>query len=406
MSSIGHRGLAALALALLAQTAAIAAPYNLVSENTVTIALPIGDLKLTESVIQDGPLPINRFRMHRLRRQNFSSRGTILLLPALGNNFNGYLTGDGGDITKSFAGYFARLGYEVWGYSPRETGILTGQCGAGLDCTPTLQWSMQTVVNDVTFIRGKIAAVSPGKAPVIGGLSLGAITSLAVVNEHPKDYAGLLAWEGSLVTADPAVRAHNQAFCTQFDGLVAAGIPVDDQSLPFVKLVNQFALGSPNGPFVIPVPGFPPGLTNLQAWTLILSTPNPVAPSPRPGFITAAGDFTTGTLFNSDPARLSANIAAFNDVTANRTVRDMYCSLAGVETAYSSKLSKFKAPVMIVQAGLGFGPVMDELPANLGSTSVTVRNNHNFGHVDHLGSPNHLFDLELPIAQWLKQVLD
>jgi len=406
MSILRSWNLAVIGLAVLAPIAGWAAPHTLISENTTVIPTIIGELRLTESVIQDGPLAINRFRMHRLRRPHIIPRGSILLLPGLGNNFNGYLTGDGGDVTKSFAGYLARLGYDVFGYSPRETGIASGACAAGLDCTPALQWSMQTVVDDVTFIRGKMGSLSPGRRPVIAGFSLGAMTALAVVNQHPKDYAGLLAWEGSLVTDDPANRAHAQGFCTQFEGMVAAGVAVEDQTLPFVKTVNQFALGSPNGPFVLPVPGFPPGLTNRQALLLILTTPNPVAPSPRPGFITAAGDFMAGTLDHSDLARLQANIAAFNDVTANRVTRDMYCSLAGNAPQYSSDLSKFKAPVLILQAGLGFGSIMDELPSKLGSTAVTSHWIHNYGHVDHLGSTNHLFVLEGRVAKWLQGVFD
>lgn len=61
---------------------------------------------------------------------------------------------------------------------------------------------------------------------------------------------------------------------------------------------------------------------------------------------------------------------------------------------------------MIVRAGMGFGSIMDELPGKVGSTSVNLRSINNFGHVDHLGSPNHLFQLELPVSQWLKQVFD
>lgn len=72
------------------------------------------------------------------------------------------------------------------------------------------------------------------------------------------------------------------------------------------------------------------------------------------------------------------------------------CSLAGTETTYSATLSQFKAPVIIIKAGASFGSIMDELPANSGSTSVTFLPIHNFAHVDHLGSPNHLFLLELP----------
>lgn len=379
--------------------------YQTISETMAAFPLPLGELQLTERVVQDGPLAINRFRMHRLRRPGVPNRGGVLLLPALGNNFGGYLTSEDGNVANSFAGFLARLGYDVWGYSPRETGITPGACGAALDCTPALGWSLQTVVDDAGYIRGEIKKEQPGKDPVVGGLSLGAISALAVVNAKPKDYAGLLAWEGSLVTDDPAVRAHNLPFCQQFTGLVNAGIAVDDQTLPFVKLVAQLAQAAPNDPFAIPVPGFPPGLTNRQAFLLILTTPNPVAPSPRPGFITAAGDFASGQLFHSDEARLATNIAAFNDVTANRVGQDFYCGLAGVDSKYTANLKQFKGPVMIIKAGAGFGAILDELPGKLGSNLVTVTENPTFGHVDHFGAWNHLFVLELPVAAWLGGVL-
>jgi pimeloyl-ACP methyl ester carboxylesterase len=263
---------------------------------------------------------------------------------------------------------------------------------------------MQTIVEDAGFIRGRIRAIYGKKLPAVGGLSMGAISALAVVNAHPGEYAGLLAWEGSHVTGDAAVQAHTLPFCNQLNGLVAAGVAVDDQSLPFVKQVAELARTAPNAPFAIPVPGFPPGLTNQQALVFVLSTPNPFAPSPRPGFLSAAGDVGSGQFLFSETERLTGSIARFNDVTANRVVRDLYCSLAGVETAYSSKLAKYKGPVMIIKAGLGFGSVMDELPAKLGSTAVTFAQMHNFGHIDHLGAGNHLFLLELPVAQWLQQV--
>jgi pimeloyl-ACP methyl ester carboxylesterase len=378
-----------------------ASDYQVISENTKSIDLFIGELWLTDTVVQDGPETINRFTMYRLRRPYVPHRGAILLLPSLGNNFDMYLFHEDGDITKSFAAFFARLGYDVWGYSPRTTGISAGDCAGGLDCSEVLDWGLQTVIDDVTFVRSEMELVSPGESPVIGGLSLGAMTAIAVVNEHPADYAGLLAWEGSLVTDDPATQAHNQVFCDQFTALVGAGVAVDDQSLPFVKLVAQLAQATPDDPFVIPVPGFPPSLTNHQAFVFILSTPNPIAPSPRSGFITAAGDVFADELTFSDEDRLFANIAVFNDVTSNRVGRDFYCSLAGVETSYTSNLASFTAPTLIIRAGQGFGPIMDELPGKLGSTSIEFLSNDDYAHVDHLGTPAHLFVLELPIAQWL-----
>lgn len=243
--------------------------------------------------------------------------------------------------------------------------------------------------------------MSPGKRLVIGGLSLGAISALAVVNQHPTTYAGLLAWEGSLVTDDPAVRAHNLPFCNQFTAIVGAGVAVDDQTLPFVKLVTQLAQAAPDAPFVIPVPGLPPGLTNHQAFVLILATLNPIAPSPRSGFILAAGDVAGDQLFFSEEARLFANITVFDDVTSNRVGRDLYCSLAGVETAYGSNLASFKAPALIIKAGQGFGSIMDELAGKLGSTSIVFHSASQFGHVDHLGSAGHWSILEGRVAQWL-----
>lgn len=393
--------LIALAMVALASVEAGAASYHVVDQHTTSIDLPLGQLQLTDTVVQEGPLAINRFTVHRLRRPFVPPRGTLLLLPSNGNSFRQYLFHEDGEVTRSFAAFFARLGYDVWGYSPRTTGIAAGACGTTLDCSPALGWGLQTIVDDVTFIRSKIKAVSPRARPIVGGLSLGAISGLAVVNQHPGDYGGLIAWEGSVVTDNPAIRAYNLPFCNQFSALVAAGVAVDEQTSPFVKLVAQLAQAAPDDPFVIPVPGFPPGLTNHRAFVLVLSTPNPFAPAPRPGFITAAGDVATDQLFFSDDARLMANIALFDDVTSNRLGRDLYCSLAGVETAHSAHLASFTAPTLIIKAGLGFGSVMDELAGKLGSTSVVVHGMDAFGHVDHLGAANHWSILETVIAGWL-----
>jgi pimeloyl-ACP methyl ester carboxylesterase len=395
-----------LAVVVLPSIEARASDYHVVSEQTVVYDLPLGKLRLTETLVQDGPQAINRFTMHRLRRPLFPHRGTLLLLPSLGNNFGMYLVHESGDVTRSFAAVFARLGYDVWGYSPRTSLLSAGQCGVALDCSAALGWSVQTIVDDVAFVRSRIQAASPGERPVIGGISLGAVAALAVVNQQPAKYAGLLAIEGSLITDDPVIRAHNQGFCAQFTALVNAGVAVDDQTLPFVKLVTQLAQVAPDDPFVIPVPGFPPGLTNHQAFVLILSVPNPIAPSPRPGFISAAGDVATDQLFYSDEARLAANIAVFDDVTANRVSVDLHCGLAGVDTTHTSNLASFTAPTLIIKAGQGFGSVMDELPGKLGSTSVVFHSREEFAHIDHFGSPAHAFFLEGPILQWLHDHVD
>jgi pimeloyl-ACP methyl ester carboxylesterase len=359
---------------------------------------------LTETVVQHGPEAINRFKMHRLRRPNFPRRGVLLLLPSLGNSFDMYLVNEDGHVQNSFAAVYARAGIEVWGFSPRTTFLNAGDCAGPMNCSPVLNWNLQTIVDDVTYIRSRIATAAPGHKPAIGGLSMGAAAGIAVVNAHPNDYAALLAWEGSLVTENAAYQAHALNFCNQFSGMVGAGLAVDDQSLPLVKQVAQLAEAAPNAPFAIPIPGFPPGLTNYQALVLILSTPNPIAPSPRPGFISAAGDVMNGTFTYAAPDRVFASVAAFDEVTSNAATRDLYCSLAGVDTAHTSNLQNFTKPVMIIKGGQGFGPIMDELPGKLGSTSVTTIGLDGYGHVDHSLSPNHWFVLELPVGLWLEQV--
>jgi len=385
---------------------AAASNYQVISETNTLIDIPLGKLQLTETVVQDGPETINRFKMHRLRRLILPRRGVLLLLPSLGNNFSMYLVHESGDLRNSFAAVYARAGIEVWGYTPRSSLLKAGDCAGPVNCAPALNWNLQTTVNDVTYIRSRIAALAPGGKPVVGGLSMGAAAGIAVVNQHPNDYAALLAWEGSLVTDNPVFRAHALNFCNQFGGALGAGVAVDDQSLPLVKQVAQLAQAAPNAAFPIPIPGFPPGLTNLQALVLILSTPNPIAPSPRPGFISAAGDFVAGTFTYASLNRVFANLAVFDDVTANGVMRDLYCSLAGADTTHTSSLQNFTGPVLVIKGGQGFGSIMDELPGKLGSTSVTVKRFEGYGHVDHLLSPNHWFVLELPVGLWLEQVLD
>src|ERR1044071_1500101 len=166
----------------------------------------------------------------------------------------------GGDYSKSFAGFFARRGFDVWGYSQRVQGLTAGQCESGaVDCTTTGGWGMQTILDDVAFIRQQIAAAHPGEKPVVGGLSLGSIASVAAINQDPEAYAGALLIEGALYTSNPAARAITAGFCAAFDGALAAGVYYDGQQGPGFKLISFLAETAPNDPS--PIPAFA-GLSN------------------------------------------------------------------------------------------------------------------------------------------------
>ncbi|HJQ30906.1 MAG TPA: alpha/beta hydrolase [Pyrinomonadaceae bacterium] len=367
--------------------------------NTETSS-PAPGLTKTVTTVQEGTNTLDRFRVTRLfKNSQASSRGTLLLLPPLGSGFQNYEVGDGGDYERSFAGFFARRGFDVWGYSQRVQGLTAGQCESGaVDCSPMANWGMQTILDDVAYIRQQIAAAHPGEKPYVGGLSLGSIVTVAAINQNPEAYAGAIMLEGSLYTENPETRAINAGFCAAFDGLLAAGVYYDGQNGPGFKLLSHLAEVAPNDP--TPLPGFPPGFTNHRAWVAFMSAP-PVGPvTPRPGYYFLKGSVAEDRLFYADEALVHANIAQFVDYTATRTIRDVSCSLAG-ERTYSNNLESFDGPVLMIAGGHGFGPEMLETKALMTNADVTVNYKEDYGHVDHVFSTNHLQEVEHPVLAWL-----
>jgi pimeloyl-ACP methyl ester carboxylesterase len=259
-----QRALVIIALLICAR-ASYAQSYQIVGAQTSTVA---GDLKKTVTTVQVGTNPLDRFLISRVAKngQGHPHRGTLLLLPPLGSGFQNYEVGDGGDYGKSFAGFFARRGFDVWGYSQRVQGLTSGQCESGaIDCSAMAGWGMQTILDDVAFIRQQIEAAHPGEKPVVGGLSLGSIATVAVIDASPQDYAGALMLEGTLYTANPETRAINAGFCSAFDGLLSAGVFYDGQNTPGFKLLSHLAEVAPNDP--TPLPGFPRASpTTARGW--------------------------------------------------------------------------------------------------------------------------------------------
>jgi pimeloyl-ACP methyl ester carboxylesterase len=297
---------------LLAAGVSQAQPYQVI--NTQTSAAG-DDLSRTATTVQSGNNSLNRFTMTKVVKAgvpNEALQGAVLLLPPLGSGFQNYEAAENGDYNNSFAAFFARRNIVVFGYSPRQTGLTAGSCESGvIDCSPMADWGLETIGNDVEYIREQIGAQFPGLKVVIGGLSMGSVASLAALNEHPNDYAGAILIEGTIHDPDPAVRAINANFCSMFEGLLAAGVYYDGQNGPAIKALSQAAQTAPNAPTVFP--GFPPGITNHQAFVLALSAP-PVSPlTPRPGYYNLAGNFLEDRFFYANEALVHANLATFLD---------------------------------------------------------------------------------------------
>ncbi|MBV9959137.1 MAG: hypothetical protein JO360_11985, partial [Acidobacteria bacterium] len=247
----------------------------------------------------------------------------------------------------------------------------------------------------------QIEAVHPGEKPVVGGLSLGSIASVATINAHPSDYAGAILIEGTLYDENPVVRSVNANFCAVFEDLLANGVYYDGQGLPGFKLISQLADVNPTG--LSPVPGFPAGFTNHQAFVATMSAP-PLSPTtPRPGYQFLAGSVAEDRFFFVNEPLIHDNIAMFVDYVANRTVRDVNCGLAG-ERTFSNNLNQFNGSVIVFAGGTGFGTGMIDTANLMTSASVTLNFRAEYGHVDHVFSTNHLQEVEHPVLKWLKKL--
>lgn len=370
-----------------------------------------GPLERSEWIVQAGPSPLDTFRMSRLSRQvpAGASRGSILLLPSLGTSFALYEQRDtNGALGTSIAEFFAIRGYDVFGYSPRFEGIPSGTCELGLfDCSVMLDWDLQSMVDDIAFVRDHIESIHPGGEVVTGGLSLGGILAVAVANADGARYAGIFPWEGMLLSLDSAVQALNTDYCNAGQALVGAGIAFDGVGTSLFKTVAQHAASTPDG--LTPIPLFPPFLNNQQVLASLLSVPTPGPVSmPVPGYVAAAGDPATGELFFASKERLLTNVLeAFASYTPNVVVRDISCALAGLDTTHTANLGSFGGSVLMIGGGRAFGGFMqDQLAAFSGASNAVLLLEPDFGHVDHFFSPRHRQHVERPILRWLREVLD
>ena len=392
--------LAALAALIAPAVPAAAGPY-LILGTTTTHA---GGLVRTETLIQGGPSPLDRFTMIRLVKDvpPQALRGTVLFLPPLGVNFSFYeQTDPGGPAETSIAGFFAHRNFDVYGYSPRFTGIPAGTCEAGVfDCSVMAGWNIQSMVDDTTFIRGQIEALHPGAAVSVGGASLGGILAIAVVNAHPADYAGALVWEGMLYSLDPTVQAMNTAYCAGLEAQLIAGIYFDGVGTNVAQQVGHLARIDPAA--LTPNPLFPPFFTNHQALVALFSelTPGPVT-QPVPNYVAMNGSLAQDRLFFASEARVYEDLERFNHYSPTVLVRDVSCALAGLDSTHVANLGNFHGRVLAIGGGRGFGPYMPDTLGLFGTFDVRFLLTPGFGHIDHFMTPDHREYVEKPILRWL-----
>jgi pimeloyl-ACP methyl ester carboxylesterase len=380
---------------------AIAAADPAASQITATEIAHIGSLERTVETIQAGPSPIDTFKLYRVVSHGglHHSRGTIILAPPLSSGFQNYETTDSGDYDDSFVGFFAKRGFDVWGYSQRVQDLPAGSCESqAVDCSVMADWGLAQLLADGEYVRQRVEAEHPGELPVVGGMSLGSMLGLATVDAHPNDYAGVIAVEGTVYTTDPNVIAIATPSCQALTAAISGGATYDGQGLLGFKLLSQLADQDPGGSS--PIPAFA-GLSNQQAWVASLSVPNPGPTAPRGDYFFTAGDVGSGTLFFANPTYLHRNIATSVDYGALATVRDVDCGLAGDRT-FSSNLGAFQGHVFVIADQHGFGSMMNDTASLLTSADVAFRTYPGFGHIDSFFATAHRALLERPLLHWLE----
>ena len=386
-----------------AGAAVAAGPYTIVG----SAESREGNIVRTEHTVKVGAHPLDRFKMVRFVKDvpPAQLRGSILLLPPLGPSFSFYEQRENGAPGTSIAEYFAERNFDVYGYALRFDGIPSGTCEAGvLDCSVMAAWNLQSMVDDVAFVRSQIEVLHPGGRVVTGGASLGGILAFAVANAAPGDYDGIIAWEGMLASQDPQVIALNQAYCAALAAQIAGGGVFEAVGPNVFKDVTRFSRLVPSG--LTPIPLFPPNLTNHQVMVLLVSVPAPgPVTMPVPNYIQMNGSLAEDRLFFADEPRMVENVGRFVSYVPLATVRDISCSLAGVETAYVASLASYHGSVLAIGGGRGFGPYMPDTLGLLGSTDQTFLLEPDFGHIDHFMTARHRDFVEKPIHDWAARVL-
>jgi len=232
----------------------------------------------------------------------------------------------------------------------------------------------------------------------VGGYSLGAIQTIALLDAHPDDWRAGMIIEGALYTEDPVVRALNANWCGFFEALLAGGFVFDGQTSPTIRLIAQLATADPDGP--TPLPGFPPGTTNHQVLVFLLAVPADNPTSPTPAFVRCVGSFADDSFDYCDEDRLFAHLPLFLDYVDNRTLRDINCSLAG-ETTFTDGLGAFDGPALLVGGEFGFGELDAETAALLGAADVSHSFLPGYGHGDLWFVISHRAVLESEVLSWL-----
>jgi pimeloyl-ACP methyl ester carboxylesterase len=371
----------------------------------VGTAIPTPGLRRTTFTVSTGDSELDSFQVVRVRQAALSHLADppVIMLSPFGFPAEFWEITSEGPYADTFAARLASADYDVWLVDSRIANLPPGSCESGsVDCSPMATWGMDLGIDDAMFVEGLVKAFHPLKKPVIGGFSGGSSAAIAAVDRYPKKFAGLFMWEGTIYTADPAIRARNAAFCADDEARLAAGVYFDPAVQGF-KTLFQLADAAPSAPSPIPV--FPPGTTNLQALLFALSLPDATNPlNFTESFIRFVGDPFTATLTYSNLDRVMEFGPLIGTYAPVPFIRDSHCAMGGLDDSYSDNLSAFRGDVLVYAEGRGFGQMMLDTANLMTRADVTVNYNPEFAESDPYFHKRWVKVAVNPLLKWLRGV--
>jgi pimeloyl-ACP methyl ester carboxylesterase len=370
----------------------------------IEASVPSPQLSRTKFTIAAGEEALNTFDVVRVQQRGLAALANppVMLLSPFGFQSEFWeLTNVG--YNDSLAARVALAGYDVWLVDNRTAELAPGSCESGaVDCSPLADWGIDTGVEDALYVQKLVRLFHPLQKPVVGGLSGGSSAAIASVDKKPNLFAGLFMWEGTIYTADPAIRARNASFCAADNAALAAGNYVDPSVQGF-KTIFNLAIAAPGA--ASPIPGFPPGTTNMQALIFAFSVPNPANPlNFTEGFIRLIGDPFAGTFTYSDINRVLLIGPMIGNYAPVRFLRDSHCEMGGVENQYSDNLSAFRGDVLVYSEGFGFGQMMVDTANLMTRARVTIDAHPELGESDRFYHVNWVEEAVRPLLRWLRHV--
>lgn len=368
------------------------------------VATPASGLLRTTYKVSFGPSALEKLNVIRVKRTTLQSLADppVILVSPFGFPAAFWEISTTG-YADSFVARIAKAGYDVWLLDSRVGTVAPGSCESGsVDCSVMASWGIESSISDAMFVQRLARLHHPFKRPVLGGLSGGSSTALATINRYPHHFAGLFLYEGTLYTADPAIRARNAAFCADDNDLLANDVYYDPAVQGF-KMLFQLAEAAPNAQS--PIPLFPPGTTNLQALLFAFTMPDATNPlNFTDDFVRFIGDPFAATLTYSDLARVMKFGGLIQNYAPVRFTRDSHCAMGGLDNTWTNNLNAFRGDVLVYAEGQGFGQMMVDTADLLTRADVTLDYHAELGESDRYFHHSWVNLAVTPLLNWLDDV--